>query len=109
MEIEPISPTTSSSSDLWLDLWAKRLQSRAEDHPAAEAPPFAVDATAADRVDVELSEHTGTGAQVVRFVDSDSGRLISEIPHRQVLDLVADLIQQQHEAKQRGGDDHGQH
>lgn len=110
MEIEPISSTTSTSSDLWLDLWGKRLQARSDhaDQSATEAPPIEVDAPAGDGVDVELSEHPGTGAQVVQLVDSDSGQVISEIPHRQVLDLVADLIQQ-NEAKQRGGDHDGQH
>lgn len=110
MEIEPISSTTSTSSDLWLDLWARQLQARSDhaDQSATDPPPFEVAAPTGSGLEVQLSEHPGTGAQMVRFVDSDSGRVISQIPHQQVLDLVADLIEQ-NEAQQRGGGDDGQH
>lgn len=111
MEIEPISSTTSTSTaDRWRRLWEQRIQARqkataalAADPAVVQAPPTAVD----DGVDVELIEHPGTGAQMVRVVDSDSGNVVSEIPHHQVLDLVARLLEQNERGEE--GQSDGEH
>jgi uncharacterized FlaG/YvyC family protein len=106
MEIEPISFSSSTSAkDRWLDLWAQKLQAKPKSG-AASAETADADVPSADGVDVEHTEHEGTGAQIVRLVDSDTGRVISQIPHQQVLDLVASLIQQNE--VERGSSD-GQH
>lgn len=108
MEIEPVSfSSTTSAKDQWLDLWGQRLhakpQSKAKDGDGAASTPAAPES---DGVEVELTEHTGTGAQVVRLVESETGDVLSEIPHRQVLDLVAELMEQN---EARGGGDDGEH
>jgi uncharacterized FlaG/YvyC family protein len=109
MEIEPIS-SSGATSERWLDLWAQRLQARAraETNPEAKAPAPQANEPSTDGLDVEIAEHAATGAQTVRLVDSDSGEVVCQIPHQQVLDLVASLIKQ-HEADQRGGRIDGEH
>lgn len=107
MEIEPvIFSSTTSAKDQWLDLWAQKLQAKRQSGKAAADAPPESGVPQADGVDVEFSEHDGTGAQMVRLVESETGRVLSEMPHQQVLDLVADLIQQN---EARGGTSHGQH
>lgn len=96
MEIEPIAPTRSSATDRWR-LWEERIRARPETatDTEAEAPPFPPPTSPdADGLDVELTEHPGTGAQMVRVVDSESGQVVSEVPHHKVLDLVARIIEQ---------------
>lgn len=108
MEIEPIAPTRSTATDRWR-LWEERIRARPEtaaDTPAG-APSFPATTPDADGLDVELAEHPGTGAQMVRVVDSDSGHVVSEIPHHKVLDLVAQLLQQNERNKEGGSG--GQH
>ena len=107
MEIEPVTfSSMTSAKDRWLDLWAQKLQAKQQSGKApADAPPEP-SIPLADGVDVEFTEHDGTGAQMVRLVESETGRVLSEMPHQQVLDLVASLIQQN---AARGGKIDGQH
>ena len=108
MEIEPVSfSSTTSAKHQWLDLWAQKLQTKPQRREQSDdETSFAPGPSETDGVDVELTKHAATGAQVVRMVESETGQVLSEIPHRQVLDLVADLIEQN---EVRGGGDDGQH
>src|SRR5947209_6724553 len=41
---------------------------------------------------VEFNRHAGTGAEVVKFVDKQTGELLSQTPAQQVLDAVTNLM-----------------
>ena len=41
---------------------------------------------------VEFGRHEGTGAEVVRFVDKQTGELLNQMPAEQVLDAVTNLM-----------------
>ena len=47
---------------------------------------------------VEFDRHAGTGAQVVKFIDRQSGEVINEFPAEQVLDAVTNLMRMMQES-----------
>lgn len=47
---------------------------------------------------VEFDRHAGTGAQVVRFIDRQTGEVLNEFPAEQVLDAVTNLMRMMQES-----------
>jgi hypothetical protein len=84
-----LSPTSAISAAL---LPEPSIVRRVPDMSLAKAsvPPAA---EIGGTVMVQFSRHAETGAQVVTFVDKRTGETLDQLPAKQVLDAVAELMQ----------------
>ena len=95
MDMRSIAPATAAS-----DLAVRSAYGR---QPAVVAPggmpsvprdkePTPPPGLIGSKVMVEFGRHEGTGAEVVRFVDKETGELLNQMPAEQVLDAVTNLM-----------------
>lgn len=99
MKIAPVS-SAQPSTDRWSQLHDRTVLWAAQ---ARAAKAAASKATSSDElpdtpelpegVEVQVARHEGTGSRTFRFVEAESGDLLSQIPAEQVLDVVAGLLE----------------